>query len=73
MNLLLRNLSFEVKLGDSLLNDRFPDLKADYALMNPPFNISNWHPELLPENDPRLFGAKELFTTPGNAKTCSAA
>ncbi|WP_262891296.1 type I restriction-modification system subunit M [Adhaeribacter swui] len=67
MNLLLRNLSFEVKLGDSLLNDRFPDLKADYALMNPPFNISNWHPELLPENDPRLFGAKDLFTTPGNA------
>ena len=67
MNLLLRNLSFEVKLGDSLLQDRFPELKADYALMNPPFNISNWHPEQLPENDPRLFGAKEAFTTPGNA------
>ncbi|EMR00802.1 type I restriction-modification system subunit M [Cesiribacter andamanensis] len=67
MNLLLRNLSFDVKLGDSLLQDRFPQLKADYALMNPPFNISNWHPELLPENDPRLFGAKEEFTTPGNA------
>jgi len=67
MNLLLRNLSFDVKLGDTLLVDRFPDLKADYALMNPPFNISNWHPEDLPENDPRLFGAKEQFTTPGNA------
>jgi type I restriction enzyme M protein len=67
MNLLLRNLSFDVKLGDSLLQDRFPGLKADYALMNPPFNISNWHPELLPDNDPRLFGAKELFTTPGSA------
>lgn len=67
MNLLLRNLSFDVKLGDSLLNDRFPQLKADYALMNPPFNISKWHPEDLPENDPRLFGAKELFTTDGNA------
>ena len=67
MNLLLRNLSFDVKLGDSLLQDRFPELKADYALMNPPFNISNWHPEQLPENDPRLFGAKEEFTTPGNA------
>ena len=67
MNLLLRNLSFEVKLGDSLLQDCFPELKADYALMNPPFNISNWHPEQLPENDPRLFGAKEEFTTPGNA------
>jgi type I restriction enzyme M protein len=67
MNLLLRNLSFEVKLGDSLLQDCFTQLRADYALMNPPFNISNWHPELLPENDPRLFGAKDLFTTPGNA------
>ena len=67
MNLLLRNLSFDVKLGDSLLQDRFSDLKADYALMNPPFNISNWHPELLPDNDPRLFGAKDTFTTPGNA------
>ncbi len=67
MNLLLRNLSFDVKLGDSLLNDRFPQLKADYALMNPPFNISKWHPEELPENDPRLFGVKEQFTTDGNA------
>ncbi|RYY70762.1 MAG: SAM-dependent DNA methyltransferase [Chitinophagaceae bacterium] len=67
MNLLLRNLSFDLKLADSLLVDKFPDLKADYALMNPPFNISNWHPEQLPDNDPRLFGAKELFTTPGNA------
>jgi type I restriction enzyme M protein len=67
MNLLLRNLSFDIKLGDSLLHDRFPTLKADYALMNPPFNISNWHPEQLPENDPRLFGAKELFATDGNA------
>jgi len=67
MNLLLRNLSFDVKLGDSLLVDRFPALKADYALMNPPFNISKWHPEDLPENDPRLFGAKEQFATDGNA------
>ncbi len=67
MNLLLRNLSFDVKLGDTLLVDRFPELKADFALMNPPFNISNWHPEDLPESDPRLFGDKEKFTTGGNA------
>ena len=67
MNLLLRNLSFDLKLGDSLLQDKFPSLRADYALMNPPFNISNWHPENLPDQDPRLFGAKEVFTTPGNA------
>lgn len=67
MNLLLRNLSFDVKLGDSLLQDKFPTDKADYLMMNPPFNISKWHPEDLPESDPRLFGAKELFTTDGNA------
>lgn len=67
MNLLLRNLSFDVKLGDSLLQDKFPNDKADFFLMNPPFNISKWHPEDLPENDPRLFGPKELFTTDGNA------
>jgi type I restriction enzyme M protein len=67
MNLLLRNLSFDVKLGDSLLQDKFPKDKADYLMMNPPFNISKWHPEDLPENDPRLFGAKEVFTTDGNA------
>ncbi len=67
MNLLLRNLSFEVKLGDSLLTDKFHTLRADYALMNPPFNISKWHPEELPDNDPRLFGPREAFTTDGNA------
>lgn len=67
MNLLLRNLSFDVKLGDSLLQDKFAKDKADYLMMNPPFNISKWHPEELPDNDPRLFGPKELFTTDGNA------
>jgi type I restriction enzyme M protein len=67
MNLLLRNLSFDVKLGDSLLQDRFPNDKADFLMMNPPFNISKWHPEDLPDKDPRLFGPKETFTTDGNA------
>ncbi len=67
MNLALRDLSFDVRLGDSLLNDQFPDLKADYIIVNPPFNVSQWHPEDLPENDPRLFGPKEEFATDGNA------
>jgi len=67
MNLALRDLSFDVRLGDSLLQDKFPDLKADYILVNPPFNVSQWHPEDLPENDSRLFGPKEEFTTDGNA------
>ncbi|WP_281632490.1 type I restriction-modification system subunit M [Flavobacterium luteolum] len=67
MNLALRDLSFDVRLGDSLLNDKFPDLKADFIIVNPPFNVSQWHPEDLPENDPRLFGPKEEFTTDGSA------
>jgi len=67
MNLLLRDLSFDIKLGNSLLDDKFPDLKADYIIANPPFNVSNWHPEDLPEKDPRLFGPKEEFTTDGSA------
>lgn len=71
MNMLLRNMNFQVKLGDSLLEDKFPDITgrngADYLLMNPPFNISQWHPEMLHDNDPRLFGTKEAYTTAGNA------
>ena len=67
MNLLLRDLSFDIKLGNSLLDDKFPKLKADYVIANPPFNVSNWHPEDLPENDPRLFGPREEFTTDGSA------
>ena len=67
MNLLLRDLSFDIQLGNSLLDDKFPKLKADFIIANPPFNVSNWHPEDLPEGDPRLFGPKEEFTTDGSA------
>jgi len=71
MNLLLRNINFQVKLGDSLLDDKFPEITgkngADYLLMNPPFNISKWHPEMLADSEPRLFGTRELFSTDGNA------
>ena len=35
MNLLLRDLSFDIKLGNSLLDDKFPDLKADFILGQP--------------------------------------
>lgn len=70
MNLALRDLNFNLELGDSLLQDKLPELKADYILMNPPFNVSQWHPEDLPENDPRLFKIKETndpVVTDGNA------
>jgi N-6 DNA Methylase len=34
--LLLRNVDAQVELGDSLLSDRFPDLRADIVLCEPP-------------------------------------
>lgn len=70
MNLALRDLNFQLELGDSLLNDKLPDLRADYIIMNPPFNVSQWHPEDLPEHDPRLFKLKDsddAVVTDGNA------
>ena len=67
MNLMLRELSFDIKMGNSLLDDKFPVLKADFIIANPPLNVSNWHPEDLPDGDPRLFGPKEEYTTDGSA------
>ena len=54
MNLALRGI--EADLGDhsddSFANDLHPDLRADFVLANPPFNVSNWwHPKLA--DDPR--------------------
>lgn len=66
MNLAIRGI--EANLGeqpaDSFTRDLHPDLKADYILANPPFNISDWSGELL-RNDVRWKG----YTAPpvGNA------
>jgi len=49
MNLAIRGI--EANLGDqpadSFTRDLHPDLKADFILANPPFNISDWSGELL--------------------------
>ena len=42
MNLAIRGIDANIQFGDSFRNDRHPDLKADYILANPPFNISDW-------------------------------
>ena len=52
MNLAIRGIDGQIAHGDSFHNDRFPDLKADYILANPPFNVSDWRGELL-RNDKR--------------------
>ena len=43
MNLAIRGIDAQIEFGDSFRNDRHPDLKADYILANPPFNISDWN------------------------------
>jgi type I restriction enzyme M protein len=54
MNLAIRG--FSVDLGktpaNTFANDQFPDLKFDYIMANPPFNISDWGGEKY-ENDVR--------------------
>jgi len=42
MNLAIRGIEGKIEHGDSFHNDRHPDLKADYILANPPFNVSDW-------------------------------
>jgi type I restriction enzyme M protein len=43
MNLAIRGIdSGQIAQGDTFHNDRHPDLKADFILANPPFNISDW-------------------------------
>jgi len=42
MNLALRGIDARIEWGDSFLDDKFPDLKVDYILANPPFNMEDW-------------------------------
>jgi type I restriction enzyme M protein len=47
MNLAIRGIDAQIAHGDSFHDDRFPDLKADYVLANPPFNSSDWRGDQL--------------------------
>ncbi len=47
MNLAIRGIDAKIELGDTFLNDKHKDLKADYILANPPFNVSDWSGEQL--------------------------
>jgi len=65
MNLAIRGYGFNLgkEPADTFTRDQHPDLKADYVLANPPFNISDWWSAKL-EGDKRW-----AFGTPpaGNA------
>lgn len=65
MNLAIRGIEADLgaKHADTFREVLHPDLRADYILANPPFNVSEWHGDQL-EDDPRW-----QFGTPpqGNA------
>ncbi|MCK2089032.1 type I restriction-modification system subunit M [Thauera aromatica] len=54
MNMAIRGIDFNFggAPGDTLLNDLHPDLRADYVMANPPFNMKEWWNEKL-ASDPR--------------------
>ena len=57
MNLAIRGIEGQIAHGDSFHNDRHPDLKADYVLANPPFNVSDWGGERLADDQRWQYGA----------------
>lgn len=50
MNLAIRGIEGKIVRGDTLHDDRHRDLRADFVLANPPFNISDWGGDLLRED-----------------------
>lgn len=65
MNLILRRIdTSNVEQGDSLVNDRHPNLKANYLMANPPFNMKEWGYNQL-KSDKRWVYGTPSFSKPG--------
>jgi len=56
MNLAIRGIDGQIAHGDTFHNDRHPDLKADFILANPPFNISDWGGDRLKDDKRWRYG-----------------
>ncbi len=56
MNLAIRGINADIRLGDTFHNDQHKDLRADYIMANPPFNQSGWRTENELVDDPRWAG-----------------
>lgn len=66
MNLAIRGIAADIKLGDTFHNDQHKDLKADYIMANPPFNQSGWREENELTTDPRWAGFEVPPTSNAN-------
>lgn len=58
MNLAVRGISYHLgtKASSSFTNDQHPDLKVDYIMANPPFNLKKWRTSQELLDDPRWKG-----------------
>ena len=56
MNLAIRGIEGQIAHGDTFHNDRHPDLRADFILANPPFNVSDWGGERLADDQRWRYG-----------------
>jgi type I restriction enzyme M protein len=56
MNLAIRGIDGQIAHGDTFHNDRHPDLRADFVLANPPFNVSDWGGERLRDDKRWQYG-----------------
>ena len=56
MNLAIRGIEGQIAHGDSFHNDRHPDLKADFILANPPFNVKDWGGDRLADDQRWQYG-----------------
>ncbi|MCM8808282.1 MAG: N-6 DNA methylase [Candidatus Omnitrophica bacterium] len=55
MNLAIRGITGDIRGGkNSLLDDQFPDLRADFVIANPEFNQSEWGADQIDPKDPRV-------------------
>ncbi len=56
MNLAIRGIEGQIAHGDTFHNDQYPDMRADYILANPPFNVSDWGGDRLREDQRWQYG-----------------
>lgn len=58
MNMAIRGIDFNFgkKNADTFLDDQHPDLRADFVMANPPFNMKDWWSEPLAEDSRWKYG-----------------
>ncbi len=74
MNLAVRGIDADIKWNNegSFHKDELRDLRADFVLANPPFNISDWGGDRLREDVRWKYGPRQLAmqTLPGFSTSC---